>query len=179
MVASICWYFRLFQVKTYPNLESPKQGLRRYWWRMLERQCVGDKYKLLVTVLAILVTNISYLFTLAHSVTKISKSSPTSSHRHHCHPQQAKSINPNLDQQISSRWTNRCRSRPLAPSGRDIQWLLFQRIGFYSRSISHSQSLAWSKWLEFYIIKVQMSTKNFKQLLDFNLKNYHRVHVLV
>ena len=72
---------------------------------------------------------------------------------------------------INFHWTSRCRSPQLAPFGRDIQWLLFQRIGFYSRSILHWQSPAWFKWDEFYIIKVQMSTNNYKQLLDFNLNN--------
>ena len=44
---------------------------------MLETKCVGDNYEMLVTVLAILVTNIHYLFTLA-SGTNIPKMSPTS-----------------------------------------------------------------------------------------------------
>ena len=38
---------------------------------MLETKCVGDNYKMLVTVLAIFVT-------------KIPKSTPTLSHQHHC-----------------------------------------------------------------------------------------------
>ena len=64
---------------------------------MLETKCVGNNFKMLVTVLAILVTNINYLFTLAsgnniqrcrqdpNSVTNIRKLSPTLSHQHHCH----------------------------------------------------------------------------------------------
>ena len=40
---------------------------------MLETKCVGDNYKMLVTVLAILVTNIHYLLG-----TNIEKMSPTS-----------------------------------------------------------------------------------------------------
>ena len=44
---------------------------------MLDTKCVGDKYKMLVTVLAILVTHIYYLFTL-ESGTNIQKMSPTS-----------------------------------------------------------------------------------------------------
>ena len=44
---------------------------------MLETKCVGINFKMLVTVLAILVTNIHYLFTLA-SGTNIQKMSPTS-----------------------------------------------------------------------------------------------------
>ena len=31
-----------------------------YWWRMLETECVGDNFKMLVTVKAILVTNVLY-----------------------------------------------------------------------------------------------------------------------
>ena len=50
---------------------------------MLETKCVGDNYKMLVTVLAILITNIHYPFALA-SGTNIQKISPTSkfSHQH-------------------------------------------------------------------------------------------------
>ena len=53
---------------------------------MFETKCVGDNNKILVTILAILVTNIHYLFTLA-SGTNFQKISPTSkfSHQHHCH----------------------------------------------------------------------------------------------
>ena len=35
--------------------------LHRCWWRMLETKRVGDNFKILVTVLAILVTNIFHL----------------------------------------------------------------------------------------------------------------------
>ena len=62
--------------------------LHRCWWRMLETKCVGDNYKILVTVLTILVTNI-YYFTFkrcrqhTNDVTKIKKLLPTLSHRHH------------------------------------------------------------------------------------------------
>ena len=52
---------------------------------MLETKCVGDNFKMLVTVLAFLVTNIHYLFTLA-SGTNIQKMSPTSKFSHQ-HPQ--------------------------------------------------------------------------------------------
>ena len=34
----------------------------RCWWQMLKTKCVGESLKMLVTVLAILVTNIHYLF---------------------------------------------------------------------------------------------------------------------
>ena len=50
--------------------------LHRCWWRMLETKRVNDNYKMVVTVLAILVTDIHYIFTLA-SVTNIQKMSPT------------------------------------------------------------------------------------------------------
>ena len=43
---------------------------------MFETKCVGDNYKILVTVLADVITNIHYLFTLASGV-NIPKSSPT------------------------------------------------------------------------------------------------------
>ena len=46
--------------------------LNRCWWRMMETKCVGDNLKVLVTVLAILATNIIYLLTLA-SGTNIQK----------------------------------------------------------------------------------------------------------
>ena len=55
--------------------------LHRFWWRMLETICVGDNFKMLVTVLAILVTNIHYLFILRPG-TNIHKMSPTSQNRH-------------------------------------------------------------------------------------------------
>ena len=45
----------------------------------------GEIYKMLVTVLAICVTNFLYLSTLASS-TDIQKTSPTLSHQHHSHP---------------------------------------------------------------------------------------------
>ena len=51
-------------------------------------ECFGDSYKMLMTALINLVTNILFIFTLA-SVTNIRKMSPTStnrliSHQHHC-----------------------------------------------------------------------------------------------
>ena len=48
---------------------------------MLEKKCVGDNFKIWMTVLAFLVTNIHYLFTLA-SVTNIQKMSSTSRFSH-------------------------------------------------------------------------------------------------
>ena len=48
---------------------------------MLETKCVDDIYKMLVTVLTILVTNIHYLLTLALA-TNIKKMSSTSKFRH-------------------------------------------------------------------------------------------------
>ena len=51
--------------------------VHRCWWRMLEAKCVGDNFKMLVTVLAISVTNILYLLTLAFG-TNIQKMSPRS-----------------------------------------------------------------------------------------------------
>ena len=56
--------------------------------------CVGDKYNMLLTVLAILVTNINYFFYISlghqHSkdVTNIENqwSTSTNRQRHHCHP---------------------------------------------------------------------------------------------
>ena len=44
----------------------PSNWWHRCWWRMLETKCVGDNYKRLVTVLALLITNIHcHRFTLA------------------------------------------------------------------------------------------------------------------
>ena len=52
---------------------------------MLETKCVGDTYKMLVTVLAILVTKIHYVLPLVPG-TNISILSPTSRcHQHKCH----------------------------------------------------------------------------------------------
>ena len=48
---------------------------------MLEMKCVGDNYNMLVTDLAIFVTNIHYLFTLATG-TNIQKMLPTSKFCH-------------------------------------------------------------------------------------------------
>ena len=45
-------------------LRSDEVGNNRFhrcWWWMFETECVGDNYKMLVTVLAILVTKIHYL----------------------------------------------------------------------------------------------------------------------
>ena len=39
--------------------------LHRCWWQMLKTKCVDDSFMMLVTVLAILVTNILYLLTIA------------------------------------------------------------------------------------------------------------------
>ena len=70
-------------------------GLHGFWGRVLETKCVGDNFKMLVTVLAILVTNILYLLTLASgtniqkchqdliSVAYKLKLSPTVSCQHH------------------------------------------------------------------------------------------------
>ena len=61
----------------------------RCWWGMLEMKCVGNNYQMLVTVLAILVTNIRLLY----SYKNIQKMSPTSTnvitfrHQHHGHLQ--------------------------------------------------------------------------------------------
>ena len=66
-----------------PNYIWSSTRLHRCWWRMLESKCVGVKFKVLVTVLTILVRNNHYLFTWA-SGTNIRKMSPTSkfSHQH-------------------------------------------------------------------------------------------------
>ena len=70
------------------NIDGPdftgKLGLRRYWWRMLGMKCVVDNFKMLVTFLAILVTNVHYLFTLATD-TNIQTMSPRSEFFHQ-HP---------------------------------------------------------------------------------------------
>ena len=66
-----------------------KSWLHRCWCRMLETKCVGDNFKMLVTILIMLVTNILYLLTSKrchqdlNSVANILKLSPTVSHQHH------------------------------------------------------------------------------------------------
>ena len=69
--------------------------LHRCWWRMLETRCVGDNFKMLVTVLVISIISILYPLTLAlgtnikrchqdlNSVANNPKLSPTVSHQHH------------------------------------------------------------------------------------------------
>ena len=50
------------------------------FWRMLEMKCVSDNFEILVTVLAVVVTNILYFFTLAtgsNIITNIKIPSPT------------------------------------------------------------------------------------------------------
>ena len=54
-----------------------EKGLHRCWCRMLVTKCVGDNFKMLVTVLAISVTNILYLLTVALG-TNMQKMSPRS-----------------------------------------------------------------------------------------------------
>ena len=58
--------------------------LHRCWWRMLETKCVGDNFEILVTALAVFVTNILYHSTLA-SGTNVQKMSPISKFCHQ-HP---------------------------------------------------------------------------------------------
>jgi len=43
---------------------QPKLWRHRCWWRMLETKCVGDNLEMLVTVLAIFVSNILFLWPL-------------------------------------------------------------------------------------------------------------------
>ena len=76
------------------NYSKSISMLYRCWWRMLESKCVGDNYKILVTVFVILGSNIHYFllwrrpptFERCHqyriSVSNIHKSSPTLSHQH-------------------------------------------------------------------------------------------------
>ena len=57
-------------VGSVPNIHVVKSALIirwQYWcwWRMLETKCVGDNFKMLVTVFTVVVTNILYLLTLA------------------------------------------------------------------------------------------------------------------
>ena len=50
--------------------------LHRYWWRMLETKCVGGNFKMLMTVLAFLITNINFRHQHSQIVTNFK--SPTS-----------------------------------------------------------------------------------------------------
>ena len=59
--------------------------LNRYWWLMLETKFVGDNYNISVTVLAISVTNIQFLFTQVPSVKNVTNIHKSLSHQHHCH----------------------------------------------------------------------------------------------
>jgi len=61
----------------FSQVTSLARGRHRYWWRMLVTKWVGYQFKMLVTVWAILVTNILYLLTWA-SGTNIQKMSPRS-----------------------------------------------------------------------------------------------------
>ena len=62
------WIDRFFRFKR-------RYWLHRCWWRTLETKCVGDYFRMSVTVSAILVTNIRYL---SKDVTKIGILLPTS-----------------------------------------------------------------------------------------------------
>ena len=88
-------------INSFKHSENMEQ---RCWWRnMLQNICVGDNFKMLVTVLTISVTIIYYLFTF-ESGANIQKMSPASKfshphrqmgtnfksptsrcHQHHCH----------------------------------------------------------------------------------------------
>ena len=54
-------FFRGFKIELF-EVTGKIKGLHRCWWRMLETKCVSDNYKMLVTVMAILVTNIHYVY---------------------------------------------------------------------------------------------------------------------
>ena len=104
MLASISYTEKCFSVS--PFIKSDSECLEYESLpvtSMLVTKCVSDNYTMLVTVLAILVTNIHYLFTLASGI-NIQKMSLTSKfchqhpkivtnfklltsrcHQHHCH----------------------------------------------------------------------------------------------
>jgi len=72
LLVYISWY----QLWTFDHWYiDTKCGLHRCWWWMLGTKCVGDYFKMLVTVLTFLVTNTQYLFTLV-SGTNIREISP-------------------------------------------------------------------------------------------------------
>ena len=81
-----CWVFIINSV-----LICNKTLVVTWLTSMLETKCVGDNIKMLVTVLAILVTNIHYLFILA-SGTDIQKMSPRSKFCHQ-HPKIVSNFN--------------------------------------------------------------------------------------
>ena len=54
-------YFNVGDVRIKNDVDTI--WLHRCWWRMLETKCIRDTYKMLMTVLTILVTKIHYLFT--------------------------------------------------------------------------------------------------------------------
>ena len=80
---------RVSKLLRHSQLRNWSNRLHRCWWRMLETKCVGNNYEMLVTVFAIMVTIIQYLFTLALG-TSIKKVSPTSKF---CHQHQKIVIN--------------------------------------------------------------------------------------
>ena len=79
--------------------------LHRCWWRMLETKCVGDNFEMLVTVLAVFVTNIFYLLTLG-SGTNIQNVSSISKfhHQHQKIVTNIKSLTSTCHQHLCSQW---------------------------------------------------------------------------
>ena len=77
---SLYWF--TWKDKRRSHIEVSILRLHRCWWQMLETECGGDNYEMLVTVLVILVTMIHYPLRLAYQyskdVTNIEILSPTS-----------------------------------------------------------------------------------------------------
>ena len=101
-------------------MKSMQFWWHRCWWRILKTTGVGDNFEMLVTVLTILVTNISYFWTWA-SGTKIQKLLLSSKF---CHQHQKIVANYKSP-------TSRCHqhlfhpsfSQPIGPFCRDLKWL--------------------------------------------------------
>ena len=132
------------------------ERLHRCWWHMLETKCVGDNFEMLLTVLAIMVTNINYLFTLAlgtnikkihqhrNSVTNIQKSSPILGYQHDCHRSERQS----------------------AKDGRQV-WFMedFDSLGSLTYSMQHTAL----------ICLLVMTVRNFEiRILELRLKTHFR-----
>ena len=77
-------WFRFSICNSFINIVRISQSkfcLNGCWWRILETKCAGDNFRMLMTVMAILVIDIHNLFSFAPGI-NIYKSSPTLSHQH-------------------------------------------------------------------------------------------------
>jgi len=106
-ISIVCsWHPGVIQSQTLDWVIHIEHGLSynlilEFVLRITEMKCVGDDCKMLVTVLAILVTNIHYLFTFALD-TNIQKMSQTSILSHE-HPQIVSNLKSSISLSIKIR----------------------------------------------------------------------------